>query len=200
MQNNLTEFLITITERHAGELVISTLKEGGATVLTKISGRQAMTETHESIAFSLMDNNSKDAVQKLNDISVDNASCTNGTAILLELSDTVKREKREMGYNNILITCITKHGTADNIMAAARKAGARGGTVLNARGTGTEADAKFFGITLAPEKDILLIVADVNHSQPILDTIRALPEFNEQGSGIIFTMDVKEFIILGAQG
>ena len=61
------------------------------------------------------------------------------------------------GYK--LITVIVNSGYADDVMAVAKKAGASGGTILGARGTGTEEDVKFFGITLVPEKEILLIVS-----------------------------------------
>ncbi len=61
----------------------------------------------------------------------------------------------ESGYT--LITVIVNSGYAEAVMAAARSGGASGGSILNARGTGTEEDVKFFGITLVPEKEMLLI-------------------------------------------
>ena len=59
-----------------------------------------------------------------------------------------------------LISVILNKGYADDAMAAARKAGAGGGTVINARGTAREDDAKFFGMHIVPEKEMLMISAD----------------------------------------
>ena len=96
-----------------------------------------------------------------------------------------------------MIFVIVNSGFADDVMAAARKAGAHGGTVLNARGTGKQEDVKFFGITIVPEKEILLIIAEKEKSAAILDTIKAMDCFATPGSGICFSSDVDNFTILG---
>ena len=96
-----------------------------------------------------------------------------------------------------MIFVIVNSGFADDVMAAARKAGAHGGTVLNARGTGKQEDVKFFGITIVPEKEILLIIAEKEKSAAILDTIQAMDCFATPGSGICFSSDVDNFTILG---
>lgn len=102
---------------------------------------------------------------------------------------------KETSYEMIFV--IVNSGFADDVMAAARKAGANGGTVLNARGTGKQEDMKFFGITIVPEKEILLIVTDKDKSAAILDAIKALDCFATPGSGVVFTSDVDNFAILG---
>jgi len=58
-----------------------------------------------------------------------------------------------------LIFVILNHGFSEEVMDAARAAGATGGTVLHARGHGSTGVERFFGMTIAPEKDILMIVA-----------------------------------------
>ncbi|MCK9548204.1 MAG: P-II family nitrogen regulator [Sphaerochaeta sp.] len=96
-----------------------------------------------------------------------------------------------------LITCIINHGLADEVMAAARGAGATGGTILSARGTSTEEDAKFFGYTLVPEKEMLLILVSAELAQTVLEAIRALPPLSEPGIGIVFCADVERFVSFG---
>ncbi len=96
-----------------------------------------------------------------------------------------------------LITCIVNHGLADEVMAAARKAGATGGTILSARGTGTEEDAKFFGYTLVPEKDMLIILVEAEDAPTVLEAIRALPVLAEPGVGVAFCADVERFVPFG---
>jgi nitrogen regulatory protein PII len=130
-----------------------------------------------------------------------------GNAPALDTTDTTdsnapdnapeSARSEHMKTGTVMICSIINHGDADEIMAAARNAGAKGGTILNARGTGTEEDVKFFGISLAPEKEVLLILAEQDNEQAILDAISNLPLFNEPGGGILFTTGVEQFIIFG---
>ena len=63
----------------------------------------------------------------------------------------------ENQFHHHLIVAITTEGYSDLVMDAARSAGAAGGTILRARGTGREKDQKFFGMSLASEKEAILI-------------------------------------------
>lgn len=96
-----------------------------------------------------------------------------------------------------LISVIVNAGYADDVMLAARKAGARGGTVIHARGTGREEDVKFFGITIVPEKELLMILAEKQTAPAILEAIRRTPCLNEPGIGIAFCTEVESFFLLG---
>ena len=102
-----------------------------------------------------------------------------------------------METGHTLLTVIVNNGYADDVMAKARKAGARGGTILTSRGTASEADVKFFGITLVPEKEMLMIVAEKNSVAPILAAIREVPTLAEPGGGIAYSIPVEQFILLG---
>lgn len=97
-----------------------------------------------------------------------------------------------------LIFAIVNAGYADDLMAAARGAGATGGTILKARGTGTEADASFFGITIVPEKEVLLVLAESGAAPAICEAVREAPCLEEPGSGIIFCVGAEDFFPLGA--
>lgn len=96
-----------------------------------------------------------------------------------------------------LISVIVNAGYADDIMAAARKAGAPGGTVINARGTGREEDVKFFGITIVPEKELILLLVPKEQSRTILDAVKKTPCLAQPGIGIAFCVDVESFSALG---
>ena len=102
-----------------------------------------------------------------------------------------------MNTGKVMITVIINSGYADDVMAAARKAGARGGTILNARGTGTAEDVKFFGIVLVPEKEMLMIVTETEKAPAIIEAINKVPHLCEPGGGIVFTTNVEEFFVLG---
>jgi len=96
-----------------------------------------------------------------------------------------------------LITVILNIGYADDAMAAARKAGAGGGTVINARGTAREDDAQFFGMHIVPEKEMLLIVVEKEKKMAVLESIRTLECLSEPGSGIAFCAGADDFTLLG---
>ena len=107
---------------------------------------------------------------------------------------TGENRSASMGQAMTMIVVIVSHGHTEGIMGAARDAGARGGTVVKARGTGTEEDASFFGISLAPEKEMLFILADSDHAQPIINAIHAQPILSEPGGGIVVTLGVERAV------
>ena len=106
-------------------------------------------------------------------------------------SDAAKKDAYEM------INIIVNKGYAEDAMAAARKAGAGGGTILSARGTAKEGDAKFFGMEIVPEKEMLMILVPSAKKTEILDAVKSLPCFEKAGSGIIFSNEVESFSVLG---
>ena len=99
-----------------------------------------------------------------------------------------------METNDILITFIVSHGDAYDVMTVAREAGARGGTILNAHGTVRESDIEFFGMTLGSEKEMLVIVAEKDSADNILNAVKDLAVFKRTGGGIIYTTEVKRVI------
>ena len=100
-------------------------------------------------------------------------------------------------HENTLISVILNKGYADDAMAAARKAGAGGGTVINARGTAREDDEKFFGVHIVPEKEMLLIVVPDAKKAAVIDSIKNLGCLQRAGSGIAFCAGLEDFTVLG---
>ncbi len=98
-----------------------------------------------------------------------------------------------------MITLIVNKGYAEDAMAAARKAGAGGGTVINARGTAKEGDAKFFGMEIVPEKDMLLILVPKDKCEAVMDALKSLPCLQTPGSGISFCLEARDFTLLGSK-
>lgn len=144
-----------------------------------------------------------DAIKK----SCENGRKKFGKLIVLDSQAMIKTgnvygdEKNEgensMEHSYQLISVILNRGYADDAMAAARKAGAGGGTVLNARGTAREDDEKFFGMHIVPEKEMLMIVAPSEKKEGVLEAIKNLPCLQQPGSGIAFCSGVDSFEILG---
>ena len=114
------------------------------------------------------------------------------------LPETTAKEENAMENATELVGVIVNKGYAEDAMAAARKAGAGGGTIVPARGTAKPDDETFFGVKLVPEKELLLVLADSSLADAVVDAVRALPCFAEKGSGIAFRVPVRDFAALGA--
>lgn len=115
-------------------------------------------------------------------------------------SDGIKRDeepKRKVNTMNEMICAIVNKGYADDVMAAARKAGAGGGTVVNARGTARETDEQFFGTHIVPEKEMLMIIVPSEKKEAVLESIRNLKCLREPGMGIAYSTPVENFGLLG---
>lgn len=77
----------------------------------------------------------------------------------------------EINYNYEIVLAIANEGYTDTVMEAARAAGARGGTVLHGKGTGSKDAAKFFGVSIASEKEVIMIVARATEKAAIMKSI-----------------------------
>lgn len=93
----------------------------------------------------------------------------------------------------LIITIVTK-GHFGDVMDAAKAAGATGGTLVHARGMGTEEAVKFLGITIQPEKDFIFIIAPKNKKQGIMKSITQKTGLSTAGKGICFSLPVDSAI------
>ena len=91
-----------------------------------------------------------------------------------------------------LIVTIVSKGSASKIVAASRKAGAGGGTILLGRGTaGKSVYLEILGINFDPEKEIILTLAPKDRVDVILQAILDEGNLNKPGKGIGFVVNVK---------
>lgn len=96
-----------------------------------------------------------------------------------------------------MISVIVNRGYADDVMAAARTAGATGGTVVNARGTAREDDSRFFGMHIVPEKEMLIMIVPTEKKDDVMSAIRTVKCLKEPGMGIAYSSPVESFTTLG---
>ncbi len=94
--------------------------------------------------------------------------------------------------NHEVIFAIVNSGFAEDVMDIAREHGARGGTILNARGVVREDAAAFFGITLHQDKEILMIVVEKEVRDPILNAIYKEMGMAKKAKGIAFSLPVSD--------
>ena len=94
--------------------------------------------------------------------------------------------------NHEVIFAIVNAGFAGEAMAVAREQGARGGTILNARGVAREQEAAFFGITVHPEKEILMLVVEKSVRNQILNALYSQMGMDKKAQGIVFSLPVSD--------
>jgi nitrogen regulatory protein PII len=95
-----------------------------------------------------------------------------------------------------LIVALVEDEKTDQIMQAARLAGATGATVIEqARGQGLKRSRTFFGLNLETQRDMLLFLVEEHLSRSILETISEIGEFDQiPGAGIAFQIDVEDAV------
>lgn len=93
-----------------------------------------------------------------------------------------------------LIVAIVDNGASDDIVDAARDAGARGGTVINARTVYSEEVKKIFGIIVQPEKEIVMILVSHDEKQAILKAVCAAVANDSDSHGIAFSLPVSDVV------
>ncbi|MGI5918059.1 MAG: P-II family nitrogen regulator [Christensenellales bacterium] len=98
--------------------------------------------------------------------------------------------QEEESFMHKAIFTIVERGQAEAVMEAATAAGARGGTIINARGSGIHETSKLFAMEIEPEKEIVMIIAEKAQADAITSAIRESMRIDEPGRGIIFTAPV----------
>jgi nitrogen regulatory protein PII len=95
-----------------------------------------------------------------------------------------------------LIIVMVEDGKTEQVLDAARKAGATGATVLNqARGEGIRPARTFLGLSVGSQRDVILLLVEEHMSRQILETIASVGEFDESpGTGIAFQIDVEDAV------
>ncbi|MDF2484839.1 MAG: hypothetical protein K0R46_1007 [Herbinix sp.] len=159
-------FLSIITENMARHL------------LKKLAVDFHLDKPGRGIAFTLPINGASNALNQLCMISDRN--------MRIESED----ESMTQTEGNDLILTIVNHGFYDQIIEAVRATGAKGGTLLHGRGIANDETSKFFGITIQPEKDILLIIVSHKIKHQVMESINKVAGITTEGRGICISLPV----------
>lgn len=205
--------LISIVPRNCGEILTHAAVSAGSNGGTILMGRGTASnailsmlgfgDTAKDVVLIVVPTEKKQAIIEAMKESVSEKKQPFGILFTTMISHFIKtgnisnKENDMSNTSQKLISVIVNKGFADDVMAEARKAGANGGTILNARGTAKEGDSKFFGMEIVPEKDMLLIVADNEKAENIVNAIKNLSFLQTPGSGIAFTVPADDFNLLG---
>ena len=209
------KLLVSIVPHDSGELISDAAKSAGAGGGTITMGRGTASngvlqllglgDTSKDIVYILLEDEKCEAV-KAAVVAASESKKHFGVLFTINVGSFIKAGNTGSSVNSTeakgeenyqMINVIVNKGYAEDAMAAARKAGAGGGTIINARGTAKEGDAAFFGMKIVPEKDMLIILVPSDKKAAIVEAITALPCFAEAGSGIIFCNEAQDFTLLG---
>lgn len=216
------KLLIAFVGRHRGDRLVAVAKSAGARGGTVTLGETqaesrllralSLADIAQDVVFIVMRDEAERVMAAVTGAAAYDPDHLEGLALVLNVptfwaratgkpdaaaDDAPTGREKSMDQAYQLIWVIVNSGFANDVMARARKAGATGGTILGARGTGTEEDVSFFGITLVPEKEMLMIVAEKAQVPAIVAAVRDMPLLSAPGGGIVFTLDVEEVVTLG---
>lgn len=106
-----------------------------------------------------------------------------------------ERNGTEMAnYAYAMIMVIANQGHSEDVMEAARSAGATGGTVIHARQAANEEAMKFWGMQIQPEREIIMILAAQEEKIEIMKAIGKQCGRNSEAKGVIFSLPVDNVV------
>ena len=201
------DFIITITDRsRSGEFAAWFQQQGATLVLTALGRGTATMEildylgleaSEKAVLLCMLPSRSGllrkaarelwlDVMMAVPVFSIGGASAK---AYLLQGEAENRMEKE--GTHELIIV-IANQGFTDKVMDAARAAGATGGTAVHAKGTGTELAKKFFGVSLAAEKELIFILSAAETRKPIMKAIMEKAGMQTDAQALAFSLPVTD--------
>ncbi|GAB6179857.1 P-II family nitrogen regulator [Desulfotomaculum defluvii] len=206
------ELLCVIVNYGLGSKVIKTAKENGISGCTVFLGKGTikshilellgLNDTRKEIVFMITDSNSsheafkalnkKFKFEKHNHGIVFSTSVSNllGVRNCIYEKNTESRGVEDTMYNAIFT--VVDRGKAEQVIDAAVSAGSKGGTIINARGSGIHETNMLFSMVIEPEKEIVMILSEKNLTDAIVLSIRDALKIDEPGMGIMFILDINK--------
>lgn len=127
-----------------------------------------------------------------------------GVALTVSIKEAIgARGLKEINYNpkesrgaeksmyNLIVVIVEK-GNGEHVVEAANKAGSRGATIINGRGSGIHETSKLFAMDIEPEKEIVMIISQSSLTEKIVSSIRKDIKIDEPGKGVIFVQEVNK--------
>lgn len=203
------EMLVVIVEHNKASKVLHLADEKGITASVAMLGRGTASRTifdylglNDKKKAVLMLFGKTEEIMDLADYLVEKLEMdkpNHGIAYIESAFNVFGTEDNANGSENIkrgenmynAIYTIVEKGNADDVIEAAQKAGSRGGTVMHARGSGSEEARKVFNMLIEPEKEIVLIISEEAKTKDIVESIRKETQIEEEGKGIIFVTNVE---------
>ncbi len=210
IMTSTVELIYIIVNSGVGSKVLHFAKEHGikggtvflgrGTVSNSVLNFLALYDERKEIVLMGADKETADRVLSLIDKKLQFEKPNHGIAFTTDVCEIAGTKnyccntvREERGVNNKmyqLIMAIVKKGKAEDVIEVAAKAGSKGGTIINARGSGIHETSKLFSMDIEPEKEIVMILSASEKTDNIINSIRKQLNIDEPGNGIIFTQNV----------
>lgn len=214
------KYLITIAKRERAESYLEFFQKYGITrVMSKLCNGTATEKTLDILGIEKTEKVMFESFVRTEDIDklikgllleTDISGIGNGIAIVLPVDGMggssslqffagqnplqKKESENTMSENNaVLIITVVDKGNTELVMDSAREVGASGGTVVRAKGTGAEI-AKFFGVSISEEKEMVYIVAKRKDRDNIMHAIMEKAGSNTDAHGVLFSLPVDKVV------
>ncbi|SFE23751.1 P-II family nitrogen regulator [Peptostreptococcus sp. D1] len=166
---------------------------------TGIMDLMGLSDTRKEIVYLIMESEKIDSFLNELDFKYKFYKANHGIAFAISVSNLIGchynyyNGKSLEGKNmNDLITAIVDKGKAEDVVAAASKGGAKGGTIINARGSASDSPCqKIFAVEIEPEKEIVIIISESDKTDSIVESINKEMNLEKPNSGILFVQPVK---------
>ena len=216
MSVNTLYWLVTITDRHSTDAFLKLYEEhgvnvnlrtvGSGTAVREMLATLGLEKSEKAVLLSIVTADTWPKIQKAlrRQMRIDvpgtgiafiiPVSSIGGKRALLFLTEHQKLELKEEStlkdtrYELLLV--IANQGYTGSIMDAARAEGAGGGTVIHAKGTGMEGAARFLGVDLVNEKEVVLIVSRTTQKNKIMSAI--IKNADPKAGAIVFSLPVTD--------
>lgn len=206
INRNLSKKFLKLYDEEGLEVILISL--GAGTASGDILDYLGLEDTEKAVIFTVLEENrwlsTKKDLQKKFQIDAPGG----GIAFVIPLSSIggkktlqfltanqeFQKEEESVLKNTIyeLIVVVANQGYIELVMDAARGAGAYGGTVIHAKGTGMEQAEKFMGVSLAAEKEMIFIVAKKEQKNDIMKAVMEQAGMESEAKAIVFSLPVTD--------
>jgi nitrogen regulatory protein PII len=209
--NRCIELICVIVDQGMGHKIISSAKKqgilGGTTTLAqgtvnnKVLDFMGLSRIKKEIIYMLADEErAHEAMEALNhELEFDKPNhgiafsttiaTTMGTRIYACDNTTDQRGEETMHQ---VMTIIVDKGMAEHVIDAAVLAGSKGGTIISGRGSGIHEKGKLFSMDIEPEKEVVIILCEIDQTDAIASSIREHLEIDKPGNGIMYIQDINK--------
>ena len=151
-------------------------------ILFKISQIMAFQKKGKGVAVTIPVTGMQDGIRHLLD--------TQDIPIISDIKEGEIIMKDKIEYSVILTS--VNHGYSEDVVHAAKSAGAKGGTLLKGRRFGSDEVVRFLRITMLEEQEMVLIIVPQNKKSAIMSAISHECGMKTPARGIVIALPVEE--------
>lgn len=193
--------VFSIVENDYGSKVMTRIKKISASAKTSVFFGKGTVQDHlmnllgfieekKEITVSLVDLDDEDSIYTALETKLKLSKAGHGVMFSVPLKK-VGTEVKENNMSSVdAVFVVVENGRSEEVVESANGAGARGGTIIHARGNTQQETKKLFNMEIEPEQEIVLIVADKEKSHAISDAITEDLKLDEGDNGYLFVLDV----------